>query len=111
MSQRQRLGAREKAGDAENEGAGLFRLDLPLDIPPGCWYSGTDVTQHAVCPDTTAELVWKGPSEKASSNDGMNCPFQEKPTAVPTTAVPIPVPTAEPSYAPTTLKTTTITTI
>ena len=49
---------------AENGGAGLFRLELPLEIPTDCWYSGTDVTLHAVCPGTTLELVWVGPRRR-----------------------------------------------
>ena len=72
---------------AENGGAGLFRLELPLDIPTDCWNTGDATGSHTAC-NEPATLVWVGPSSTASSNDGMNCPYQEPPTPVPTTAAP-----------------------
>ena len=69
---------------ADNDGAGLFRLVLPIEIDDDCWNSGDDVEDHVACAAAvTLERV--GPSEPAASNDGMNCPAyaSEAPTYLP----------------------------
>ncbi|KAJ1447039.1 hypothetical protein M885DRAFT_624732 [Pelagophyceae sp. CCMP2097] len=60
---------------AVNEGSGLFTLDLPLTIAEACWNTGLDVSTHAVCADSSAQITRVTSADVASSNDGMNCPL------------------------------------
>ena len=48
---------------AENGGAGLFRLELPLDIPTDCWNTGDATGSHTAC-NEPATLVWVGPRRR-----------------------------------------------
>ena len=79
---------------ASNEGWGIFELVYPLEIPDECWNSGEE--DHSVC-DEGAQLLWRMPSEKSKSNDGMNCPLG---AGAPPEAQPSPQP-VELVYAPT----------
>merc|ERR1719248_122616 len=79
---------------ASNEGWGIFELVYPLEVPDECWNSGEE--DHSVC-DEGAQLLWRMPSEKLKSNDGMNCPLG---AGAPPEAQPSPQP-VELVYAPT----------
>ncbi|KAH8074334.1 DNA binding protein [Aureococcus anophagefferens] len=73
---------------SSNQGAGMFEVELPLVVPDGCWNTGDDVDDHVACSSgTTADVKCLGPSDKAESNDGFNCPFNTNifvPTSAPT---------------------------
>ena len=79
---------------ASNEGWGIFELVYPLEVPEECWNSGEE--GHSVC-EEGAQLLWRMPSEKSKSNDGMNCPLG---AGAPPEAQPSPQP-VELMYAPT----------
>ena len=79
---------------ASNEGWGIFELVYPLEVPEECWNSGEE--GHSVC-EEGAQLLWRMPSEKSKSNDGMNCPLG---AGAPPEAQPSPQP-VELVYAPT----------
>ena len=96
-----------------NAGEGLFEVVLPIDVDAldGCWNEGTDRSAHAACasaPAGTSVVVWAGPSDSTSSNDGLNCkdgmgrptpqPTHSRP---PTSSQPSRMPTPQPSYEPT----------
>ncbi|KAK7250294.1 hypothetical protein SO694_00007247 [Aureococcus anophagefferens] len=73
---------------SSNQGAGMFEVELPLVVPDECWNTGDDVDDHVACSSgTTADVKCLGPSDKAESNDGFNCPFNTNifvPTSAPT---------------------------
>ena len=96
---------------ASNGGAGLFELQLPVEVPAGCWNDDENYQDHVACASgPAAEIVETTDAEVAASNDGLNCPlgggaainFAPAPTVspAPTTSAPTTSPTA-PSAIPT----------
>ena len=73
---------------SSNQGFGVFELSLPLVVPAACWNEGTDTSGHFFCDAAEpVALTRVAPSDKTSSNDGMNCPYPAEPAPTPAPAV------------------------
>ncbi|KAK7248285.1 hypothetical protein SO694_0034701, partial [Aureococcus anophagefferens] len=57
---------------ANNDGFGIFEVELPLAVPSTCWNAGSSTAFHALC-SATAAVTRRTDAAAVASNDGFNC--------------------------------------
>jgi len=106
---------------SSNDAWGLFEAILPLEVPEGCWNSGSSTSDDCACTDASyavqcvdssgspiisksTKVVYRRESSATNNNDGFNCPnydVSEKiPSSSPPPSPPPPSPSPPPPVAP-----------